>query len=232
MSPQAAMQDSPPQGREPGWLDGYTSLDGAWDECVAADGTIRLQWRDVADIWSARGAEGRAERRRAADRYLRDSGVGHRVYGDEASTERPWPLSHVPLIMGAEEWQALERGLVQRAELLERIVADIYGPQSLIKSGHLPASLVAASPGFLRPVVGIEPRGGHHLHVLAVELGRGPEGRWWVLGDRTQAPSGFGYALENRLALSRAQGEDLTAFQVQRVAPFFQTLRAQLNALS
>ena len=70
--------------------------------------------------------------------------------------------------------------------------------------GRLPAAVVAGNPEFLRPLVGIEPSGGAHLRFYGVDVGRSPDGRWWVLGDRTQAPSGAGYALENRLALSRA----------------------------
>ncbi|MEM6383922.1 MAG: circularly permuted type 2 ATP-grasp protein [Pseudomonadota bacterium] len=214
------------------WLEGYAPPSGGWDECVDANGQVRPHWRDAIDIWEHRGAEGRARRRSAADRYLRDNGVGHRIYGDGEEAQRPWPLSHVPLIIDADEWAMLQDGLIQRAHLLEAVIADLYGPQKLIRDGALPAPLVAASPGFLRPLVGVEPLGGYHLHTIAVELGRGPDGRWWVLGDRTQAPSGMGYALENRIALSRGVGNDLTELQVERLAPFFQTLRATLGGMS
>lgn len=212
-------------------LDGYAPLPEAFDECVDDTGAIRPAWRAAIDLWSRQSDAEKSARRQAADRYLRDNGVAHRVYGDDHSVERPWPLSHMPLVIGAEEWQALERGLIQRANLLEHVLADLYGPQSLVRDGHIPASLVAGAPGFLRPLVGALPKGGHHLHYIAVELGRGPYGRWWVLGDRTQAPSGAGYALENRLATSRANGRDLSNLRVVRLARFFQRFREALGSM-
>ncbi len=150
----------------------------------------------------------------AADRHLRDSGVFYRVYEDPAGADRPWPLSHVPLLIEASEWETLKAGLVQRAELLEAVLADVYGPARLVREGRLPAAVVAGNPEFLRPLVGVAPPGGAHLRFYAVDVGRSPDGHWWVLNDRTQAPSGAGYALENRLAhlardarrLSLAQG--------------------------
>ena len=98
----------------------------------------------------------------------------------------------------------------------------------MISEGRLPAALVAGNPEFLRPLVGVEPPGGAHLRLYAVDVGRGPDGRWWVLGDRTQAPSGAGYAIENRLALSRAIPDIYRKARVKRVAPFFQAFQAEL----
>ena len=169
---------------------------------------------------------------RAADRHLRDSGVFYRVYEDPAGAERPWPLSHVPLLIEASEWQTLKAGLVQRAELLEAVLADVYGPARLIREGRLPAAVVAGNPEFLRPLVGVAPAGGAHLRFYAVDVGRSPDGHWWVLNDRTQAPSGAGYALENRLAISRAMPDVYRSLKVERLAPFFQAFQAELSALN
>lgn len=214
------------------WLDGYCPLPGALDECVARDGSIRPAWRGALEMWSAAADEEHQTRRQAADRYLRDNGVAHRVYGADHSTERPWPLSHLPLIIDTAEWAFLEKGLIQRANLLEQVVADLYGAQKLVSDGHIPASVVAGAPGFLRPLVGSRPRNAHHLHYIAVELGRGPDGKWWVLGDRTQAPSGAGYALENRLATSRAMSQEVRQLQVRRLAGFFQALREAFGQMT
>ena len=128
--------------------------------------------------------------------------------------------------------RSCKAGLIQRAELLEAILADIYGPANLVREGRLPAAVVAGNPEFLRSLVGIEPSGGAHLRFYGVDVGRSPDGRWWVLGDRTQAPSGAGYALENRLALSRAMPDIYRQLRVERVAPFFQAFQADLSALS
>jgi uncharacterized circularly permuted ATP-grasp superfamily protein/uncharacterized alpha-E superfamily protein len=168
----------------------------------------------------------------AADRYLRDSGVFYRVYEDPTGVERPWPLSHVPLLIEPSEWKQLEAGLIQRATLLEAVLADTYGPAQFIRDGRLPAALITGNPEFLRPLVGVAPPGGAHLRFYAVDIGRGADGRWWVLGDRAQAPSGAGYAIENRLALARAIRDIYRAARVQRVAPFFQAFQAALSSFN
>ncbi len=211
-------------------LDGYVPLADAYDELMDSDGKIRPHWRELVDSFASLGTAELERRFSTADRHLRDAGVFHRVYGS-GEGERIWPLNHVPLVIDPVEWKALEAGIAQRAELMEALVADVYGPANLVRDGHLPAAVVAGSEDFLRPMVGIDPKGGYHLRVYAVDLGRGPDGNWWVLSDRTQAPSGMGYALENRIALSRSLPDIYRAMNVRRVAGFFQTLRDTLNEL-
>jgi uncharacterized circularly permuted ATP-grasp superfamily protein len=143
------------------------------------------------------------ERRFAsADRHLREAGVTYRAPGETA--DRLWPLSHLPLIIDEADWQQLTAGIAQRAQLLELVLRDLYGEGRLVADGAMPAAAIAGSNEYLRAVCGIKPPGGRYLNLYAADVGRGPDGRWWVLGDRTQAPSGAGYALENRLVLSRA----------------------------
>jgi uncharacterized circularly permuted ATP-grasp superfamily protein/uncharacterized alpha-E superfamily protein len=214
------------------FVSGYRLLPGVFDEMMDADGHVRAHWQPLLAMLAALGSDEINRRFAAADRYLRDSGVFYRVYEDAAGIERPWPLSHVPLIIEPAEWQQLEAGLIQRAELLEAVLADTYGPASLTGEGRLPAALVAGNPEFLRPLVGVEPPGGAHLRFYAVDVGRGADGRWWVLSDRAQAPSGAGYAIENRLALSRAIPDIYRTARVERVAPFFQAFQAELFALN
>jgi uncharacterized circularly permuted ATP-grasp superfamily protein/uncharacterized alpha-E superfamily protein len=209
----------------------YRPLPGIFDEMMGADGQVRGHWRRFLTMLAALGADEINRRFGAADRYLRGSGVFYRVYEDTTGIERPWPLSHVPLIIEPSEWTRLEAGLIQRAELLEAVLADAYGAASLSREGRLPAALIAGNPEFLRPLVGVPPPGGAHLRFYAVDVGRGADGRWWVLSDRTQAPSGAGYAIENRLALSRAIPDLYRSTRVERVAPFFQALQAELSAL-
>ena len=218
------MADTPPPTAQP-VLAGYARLPGVPDEAMAPDGTLRPLWARLAAHLDALPPEQLVLRMARADQYLNDSGVFYRQYGGDGSTERPWPLSHLPVLIGQDDWDRLSAALVQRADLLEAVMADLYGPGRLVETGRLPPSLVAGNPEWLRPMVGIAPRSGHYLHFLAFELGRGPDGNWWVLADRAQAPSGAGYALENRVATSRAFSGLFADENVHRLAGFFRAFR-------
>ena len=215
---------------KPAIVSGYSLLPGVPDEMLDATGAIRPHWAPLIEAFDQLGPAELAARFERADQYLRDAGVFYRKYDGAEGKERAWPLAHVPLILGEDEWARISQGLPQRAELLEMIVADIYGNGDLIRRGLLPPELVARTAEFLRPMVGIRPATGHFLHFCAFELGRGPDGGWWVLGDRTQAPSGAGFALENRVATTRALSEVYSQMHVHRLAGFFRSFRDALNA--
>ena len=189
------------------WVTAYRPLPGVFDEMVDGAGRLRPHWRPFLTLLAGLGPEEINRRFAAADRHLHDSGVFYRVYEDPAGVERPWPLSHVPLLIDAAEWAELKAGLIQRAELLEAVVADAYGPARMVREGWLPAAVIAGNPEFILPLVGVAPPGGAYLWLYAVDVGRSADGRWWVLSDRTQAPSGAGYALENRVVSSQCLPE-------------------------
>jgi uncharacterized circularly permuted ATP-grasp superfamily protein/uncharacterized alpha-E superfamily protein len=213
-------------------LAGYHPISGVADEMVDPEGRPKAGWADLVRALDAMPYKERSERFARADQYLRDAGVYYRVYDNGGAREREWPLAHLPLIISDAEWSEISAGLTERADLLERVVADIYGANMLVARGLLPPALVAGNPEFLRPLSGVEPVGGHYLHFCAFELGRGPDGRWWVLGDRTQAPSGAGFALENRVATTRALADVFGDMNVHRLAGFFRQFRDALLALS
>ena len=213
-------------------LSGYRPLSGIFDEMMDGDGAVRSHWRPFLAMLASLGAEEINRRFAVADRYLQDSGVFYRVYGDPAGAERRWPLSHMPLIISPSEWAELKSGLIQRAELLELVLADAYGAATIVRDGLVPAVLIAGNPEFLRPLVGVAPPGGAHLRFYAVDVGRGADGRWWVLGDRTQAPSGAGFVLESRLALQRAIPEVYRGIRVERLAAFFQAFQSALSSFN
>lgn len=213
----------------PNLISAYRPIAGVPDEMVAPDGTVRPGWLGFMSALDRLGPEELTARFQRSDQYLRDAGVFYRMYEGSAQGEREWPLAHIPLLIADEDWQQIEVGLTERAELLESVLTDVYGENNLVREGLLPPELVAANPEFLRPMVGIRPMSGHHLHFCAFELGRGPDGRWWVLGDRTQAPSGAGFALENRVATTRALADIYSTLHVKRLAGFFRDFR---NALT
>lgn len=166
-----------------------------------------------------------------ARRLLHQNGVTYNIYGDPQGMERPWPLDMMPLLLPAHEWKVIEAGLIQRATLLNGILADLYGPQTLIRNGRLPAAAVLADPGFRRPLHGLRVPGDLHLHFYAADLARAPDGQWQVLSDRTQAPSGSGYALENRLVMAKVLPDSFHHCQVSLLSGFFDGWKETLLGL-
>ena len=206
----------------------YPYAEGRFDELFERPNEPRPHWARVyAEVTDASADELR-ERLSWAERQIRESGVTYNVYADPKGFDRPWDLDVLPLLIPQEEWREIEAGIIQRATVFNAFLRDLYGPQSLLKSGAIPPSLVFNQSGFLRPVHGIQPPGGIHLHVYAADLARSPDGRWWVMADRTQAPSGTGYALENRLIVSRTFPALFKDLHVQHLARFFATMRESL----
>ena len=209
------------------WLRNYVRLQGIPDEYIAQDGAPRAVWTRFFEHFASLAPAEIERRFGAADRHLREAGVTYRAPGESA--DRHWPLAHLPLLIDEADWQLLSAGIAQRAQLFEVLLRDLYGEGRLVAEGAIPAAVIAGSNEYLRPLCGIKPPGGRYLNLYAADVGRGPDGRWWVLSDRTQAPSGAGYALENRLVLSRAFTSLYKAMNVERVAPFFEAFRDALR---
>lgn len=206
----------------------YPFAEGRFDELFERPEEPRSHWARLYAAVTGASADELRERLTWAERQIRESGVTYNVYADPKGFDRPWDLDVLPLLITQEEWREIEAGIAQRATVFDAILRDLYGPQSLLKSGTIPPSLVFNQSGLLRPVHGIRPPGGIHLHVYAADLARSPDGRWWVMADRTQAPSGAGYALENRLIVSRTFPALFKDLRVQHLARFFATLRESL----
>lgn len=213
-------------------FEGYGFPAGSYDEMCAAPGKVREHWSYLASAFNTLGGGELRRRREEAWRQIRDNDVTFNIYGDPRGMGRPWELDLIPLLIGSEEWRVIESGLMQRAELLNLVLQDVYGPRQLLKKGLLPPEMVYAHPGFLRPCVGVpftEPRS---LLFYAADLARSRDGQVQVLSDRAQAPSGAGYALENRMVVSRVLPSLFRDSHVHRLANFFRTLRQALNRLS
>jgi uncharacterized circularly permuted ATP-grasp superfamily protein/uncharacterized alpha-E superfamily protein len=202
------------------------------DEMVAADGSLRPHWRQFVALLDELGSAELRHRWDQARRMIHANGVTHNIYGDPNGLERPWSLELIPLLIAAGEWETLSRGLIQRARLLNRLLADVYGPAETIFGGLLPPELVWANPGFLRACHDIRVPQDRWLHSYAADLVRTPDGRFAVLSDRTQAPSGAGYSLENRIVTSRALPSIFRECSVERLAPYFAAMRESLGSLA
>ena len=170
------------------------------------------------------GAPGLDQRVAALARRIRDNSVSYNVYRDEVGAQRAWSLNLFPLVVDASSWTQIEAGVLQRVRLLEAVMNDVYGAQQLLARGLLPRALVQGHPGYLRPMHGAMADGSTRLHVTAFDLAHGPDGHWRVVGQRCQAPSGLGYLLENRLAISSQFPQAFNSMRVQRLAGTYRAL--------
>ena len=208
-------------------LGGYAADAQRYDELLDGNGALRPHWRALLEKLGADSDLGR----RGLDltrRLVTENGITYNVYADPKGADRPWALDPLPLVIPAEEWAVIERGVAQRARLLDALLADLYGAQRLIAEGLVPPELPFGHPNFLWPAHGLVPHDRQWLHIYAADLARAPDGRWWVLADRTQAPSGAGYALENREIIEQVLPEAARDLDVRRLGGFFGGLRERL----
>lgn len=211
---------------------GYRLANNIIDEMVDATGKIHPHWEYFIQALQHLGQDEVSLRQNEILKLLRENGVTYNVYSDQEGGSRPWQLDPVPLIISNEEWLNTETGLLERAELLNLILDDLYGPRELIRKGLLPTELIFNHQGFLRACDRVKLPTKHQLVLYAADLARGPDNRMWVIGDRTQAPSGAGYALENRLAMSRVFPNIYRNAGVRRLNGFFQSLRLGLQQIA
>ncbi|MFZ5957008.1 circularly permuted type 2 ATP-grasp protein [Pseudomonas knackmussii] len=201
----------------------------AYHELLDAEGAVRPHWQRMLQRLERSSVAQLRQRQALLARQIQENGVTYNVYADPKGADRPWELDLLPNLLSAQEWEGIASGVAQRARLLNAVLADLYGEQNLLSEGLLPSELVYGHPNFLWPCSGLTPPGGIYLHCYAADLARDADGRWHVLADRTQAPSGAGYALENRQIVSRALPELYRDLRVQYLAGYFRTLQETLS---
>lgn len=202
------------------------------DELATGNGNISPQWERLAAFYKGLDAEKMAQYHEDVARQLRENGVTYNVYGDPEGMNRPWNLDPIPMVFSGEDWSIIEKGLKQRAKVLNYILSDIYGSRKLIKKGIIPFELIYNHKGFLRQMDKIKMDGNQQLIQYSADLARGPDGRMWVLSDRSDAPSGAGYAFENRAAMTRVFPELIRENKVRKISSYFQTLKNTLVHLA
>jgi uncharacterized circularly permuted ATP-grasp superfamily protein/uncharacterized alpha-E superfamily protein len=210
----------------------FDELHGGLAEAASAGAALAPAWQGFFDATGADGWVDLAQARARIRARVQDDGVTYNVYAEGAAAANAWPLEPLPFLIDAASWAAIERGVTQRARLLDAVLADVYGSRDLLDEGLLPASLVLAHPQYLRAMHGCRPAGGVRLHVAAFDLARGPDGDWRVVSQRTQAPSGLGYLLQNRLIVSQQFPAAFRDLHVQRIASGFLGLLHGLQRLS
>ncbi|WP_426112920.1 circularly permuted type 2 ATP-grasp protein [Massilia sp. PWRC2] len=210
-----------------GLLAHYRAAPDSYDEMLA-DGQPRAHWRALLANLAAETPDAMRQRFEMVQRQVRENGVTYNVAADSDARQRPWDLNVLPLILPHDEWHAIEQAVIQRAGLLNTILGDVYGRQQMLADGLLPPALIDGHSRFLRPCHNLRHHDGIGLHFYAVDLARAADGRWWVMADRSQAPAGAGYALENRAIISPTFPDLLRALQVQPISPFFRTMHDSL----
>jgi uncharacterized circularly permuted ATP-grasp superfamily protein/uncharacterized alpha-E superfamily protein len=203
-----------------------------FDEMTTPDGKVWPHWEKLANAYEKLGIERMEQRNKEVGQQLRENGVTYNVYGDPNGMNRPWNLDPVPMVFSQNEWEVIEKGLSQRTELLNIILSDIYGERKLIREGLIPFEMIYNHQGFLRQTDKIRIPGPQQLVQYSADLARGPNGKMWVLHDRTDAPSGAGYSLENRAAMTRVFPDLIRENQVRKVSSYYQTLKNTLSTLS
>jgi len=203
---------------------------GHYDELRDASGALRKPWQTFFSYLGEAGITGLPQSSETIDRLIQQNGITYNVYGDQQDQTRPWSLNALPMLITPADWRGISTSLQQRAKLLNAILQDVYGEQRLIRGGYLPGALILGNPGYLRAMQGVKPLGGVYLHVVAFDIARGPDGRWWVIGQRTQTPSGLGYVLENRLTVSRVFPEAYREMRVQHVASSYKRLLESMTS--
>lgn len=206
---------------------------GHYDELRDDEGGLRPTWQAFAEHLGGSVDELSRRQSELAQQILED-GITYNVYSAPGGNSRPWSLEVLPMLIGPQDWAHIERGVAQRAHLLNEVLLDVYGEQRLLCEALLPSALVLGHPGYLRSLQGVTPPGGVYLHVMAFDLMRGDDGRWWVVSQRTQSPSGLGYVMQNRMIVSRLFPEAYRSMSVQHLASGYRrlvdTLQSQAEA--
>ncbi len=208
--------------------DGYFSHASVLDECFRFNEGAKESWKQLLTNIENLGVDELKIRQQELQKLLQENGVTYNVYGDTNELNRPWLLDSVPLVISAVDWRIIERGMKQRAYVLNKILNDLYGERTLLKNGIIPPELIYSHPGFLRPCDKIKLPGQHQLTLYSADLSRGPDDKVWVIKDRAQAPSGMGYALENRSALNRIVPELFQHHHVPKLGGFFNNMMQAL----
>ena len=210
------------------WVRSYPSIPGAYDEMWSAEQQLRPHWRLFSRRLDSLQPDEMARRWHHAEQLLHQNGVTYNVYGDPRGIERPWSLEPLPVLVDPEKWPELSQGVEQRARLLDAVLTDLYGPGRSLANGWIPPEIVFRHPSYLRPLHGVNMPHNRWIPLIAADLVRGPDGAYVVVQDRTQAPAGAGYALENRIVISSAWPEAFRQCNVARLTAFFRCLKDTL----
>ncbi len=199
-----------------------------YDETFEPNGSVRGLYRELAARLAELSLQEVEQRRRLVELLLRNQGVTFTVYSDDAGIEKVFPFDPIPRLIDAEEWEKVERGLVQRVQALNLFLADIYGAQKILDDKVIPAELIYRASSFRREMVGMLPPQGIYTQVVGSDLIRDEKGVLHVLEDNVRSPSGVSYVLECRDVMKRVFGVLFEHYGVRAIDDYTDWLRESL----
>lgn len=214
-----------------GLLSTYNPSRDHYDEYLSPENQPREAWQKFEQDLRMFSMEDLSSRQQTVERIIQENGITYNIYDENQGKSHPWTMDVIPMILSNNEFRWMESALIQRLKLFNEILSDVYGEQKLIRSGVLPPSLVYSNPAFQRSCYNTQAKGRTHIQIYAADLARSPDGRWWVVSDRVDAPSGIGYAMENRFITNRVMPDLFRDSSVLRIQSFFQQLRETLENL-
>lgn len=213
-------------------FDSYIS-ESLFDEVFDEDSNVRPPWKDILENIESSGLDTLAAKQAEINWHLEDNGVTYNIYdGSDGHISRSWSLNPIPFVIGEDEWSDIEKGLKQRAKLLNLIFRDLYSEQKLIKDNIIPAEVVFGHKGFATEVFDFGIKENFNLYFYATDIARGPDGKMWVLNDRTQAPSGLGYAIENRMTMNAVSKDLFPNIEIKKLYSFIEDFKSLFYTLT
>ena len=213
-------------------FESYSSA-SAFDELFEKENEVREHWRELYDAIERAGSEELKLKQNDIDWHLEDNGVTYNLYDShDGNTKRKWSLDPIPFVLAEAEWQEITKGLQQRAKLLNLVLKDLYGEQRLLKENIIPSEVVFGHKGFATEVFNLGYKENFELYYYAADMARGPDGKMWIINDKTQAPSGLGYAIENRLTMNAISGELYPNISTKKLSFFVEEYKKLIKKLS
>ena len=207
-------------------------LESSFDEMFDTQCNVRPHWNEIKNGLDNAGIKQLELKQTEIDWRLEDNGVTYNIYNDPEGNNRRWNLDPIPLVLTSTEWEEISKGLKQRAKLLNLIFKDLYTEQRLIKEGIVPAEIIFAHKSFIPEVFNFENKDYYSMRFYATDISRGPDGKFWVINDRTQSPSGLGYAIENRLTMNSISNDLYPNIEILKMAKFIEGFKDMLKSLS
>ena len=200
-------------------FDNY-NVNGLFDEMFEEAGRARPHYEPVLSRLTAIGRDLFDRRRKMADVSFRNQGITFTVYSDSSGVERIFPFDLVPRIIPADEWETIEKGLVQRLTALNLFCRDIYHEQRILREGVIPPEMIYSAQMFRREMIGLNVPRDIYIHICGTDLIRDVDGNYLVLEDNGRTPSGVSYVLENRAVMKRVLPALFGAYRVRSIEDY------------